>query len=90
MKVISVSATTTPNISDDIILVDTSGGDVSIHLPLSSKDKSFIIKKIDPSYNSVLIDSSIGETIEFNSFYEINTFLSAIKTVYNGTQWLNV
>jgi hypothetical protein len=52
--------------TDDLILVDASGGSVTINLPAASTvpGKVYYAKKTDSSANSMIIDPSGSETID--------------------------
>lgn len=74
----------------EIILVDASGGDVTITLPSPTGITSPIdIKKIDSSTNQVIIDGD-GANIDGASTREIDCQYVSISVVTNATNWFIV
>ena len=64
--VISKTAAYTALSTDSVVLVDASGGAVTITLPPSGgvPGKTFVVKKTDTSTNAVTIATAGGETID--------------------------
>ena len=82
---------TTTN-TDNVILVDASGGDVTITLPTiasATQKKSFLIKLIDDnSYANVCtIDGNGSETIEGATTHTLTAEGSYVRIQSNGTEW---
>jgi|15BtaG_2_1085339.scaffolds.fasta_scaffold00270_7 hypothetical protein len=77
--------------SDDIILVDTSSGGVTITLPDATKTESLgqqlVIKSVDAT-NTVTIDGHSAQTIDGSATLEISTLYEAKTLACNGTEWL--
>jgi hypothetical protein len=77
----------TTALTDDIILVDATAGDVIITLttPVGNSGKTFTVKKIDSTANTVTVSSSAGidgtTTKVYSTQYSGGTFQS------NGTQY---
>jgi len=60
----TVTASTTILLTDDILLVDASAGDVTIDLiDAATRHWTYDITKIDSSPNKVTIDGDVGQTI---------------------------
>lgn len=76
--------------NDRYILVDASGGNITISLPSASDAENkgvFEIKKTDSSSNLVIIDGNGSETIDGSTTVTINVQYEAISIVSNGTEW---
>jgi hypothetical protein len=74
---------------DDVILVDATGGDVTISLPAAAtvSGKKYDIKKIDASGFSVVIDADASETIDDLTTQSTNVQYESFSIVSNGTAW---
>lgn len=70
----SVSSNTTVNRLDDLVMVDCSGGDVTITLEtaVGADGRPHTIMKSDSSANSVIVDANGSETINGAATYEIS------------------
>ena len=77
----------TPLLSDYVILCDASSGSFTIALSSTTRriGKTYVIKKIDSSRNSVTI-AGIG-TIDGNPTLLISTPYDSVTIVSNGTDW---
>ena len=75
--------------SDDVVLVDASGGSFTLSLPSATTNtgKSFVIKKIDSSTDYVTIDPNSTETIDGDSTTTVNTRYESITLVSDGSNW---
>lgn len=87
--VVSKTSAYTANASDNTILVDASGGAVTITLPtaVGIKGREYIIKKIDSSANAVTIDGDGSETIDGVVTKDLENQYHGIKILSGGTNW---
>ncbi len=71
------------------ILVDTSGGAVTINLPAvaSNVDKVYYVKKITSDTNQITIDGNASETIDGALTQVIGQYLATLKIVSDGIAW---
>lgn len=67
----------------DVVLVDASGGAVSITLPAATENNSVYVKKIDSSANTVTI---VG-TIDTGTNLVISAQYAAYAVAADGTDW---
>lgn len=76
--------------SDETILGNATGGNISFFLPAVSgtQGKKYSFKKIDSSSNSVIIDPDAAETIDGASTYSLATQYRTVEIESDGTQWL--
>lgn len=76
-------------LTDDIVLVDASGGDVTITLPLvsTSNGKKYSFKKIDVSAFNMIIDGDGVETIDGQLTQSINTQYDGLTIACDGAAW---
>lgn len=76
------------NIDEDV-LVDASGGDVTINLPtaVGNTGQSIFVKKQDSSGNDVIIDGNSTETIDGQLTLTINVQYDGYELMSNGTNW---
>ena len=74
--------------TDDVILVDTSGGNVTINLPAASSNdkKVYVIKKTDAA-NIITVDGNASETIEGATTALLHTVNETMKIVCDATEW---
>lgn len=86
-NVVSKTADYTATASDYMIVVDASGGDVTITLPTASTvyRREYVIKKIDSSANSVIIASS--SLIDGASSFTIYSQYYSIKVKSDSSTW---
>ncbi len=84
--IISKAAAYTATPDDDFILVDTSGGNVTISLqPSANFSKPLTIKNIGE--NSVIIDPDGSETIDGSATLTISTEGQSIELAPDGSNW---
>lgn len=85
----TVSGNTTLDATYSNVLVDASGGPVTLTLPAaaSSTRRVYTIKKIDSSVNSVVIDGNGAETIDGAATVSLVTQYESLRIVCNGTSW---
>lgn len=50
--------------TDYLLMVDASGGGVTVYLPASQVGRQMVVKKVDASSNNVTIDASGSDTID--------------------------
>lgn len=83
------TANYTAVLTDDVILVDASGGAVTITLPAAADrtGKQYDIKKIDSSGNAVTIDGDGSETIDDSLTNIIGAQYNSVTIVSDGTEW---
>jgi hypothetical protein len=86
--VITKTSNYTVTFNEGIILVDSSGGNVTIILPtaVGNSGKRKIIKVIDKT-NTVAVDGESGETIDGATSYTFSANYDCIEVVSNGTEW---
>ncbi len=89
VQVVSKSADYTASAGDYVILVDASGGSVTITLPAASgvSGRVYYIKKTDSSGNSVIIDGNAAETIDGATTISTTTQYQAYTIVCDGSNW---
>jgi hypothetical protein len=87
LVVTNVSGATTLNATHHVVIVDTSGGAVTITLPASPvTGQSYRIKNAATSGNSVTVARN-GKNIE-NAASDLTLLdLDAVDVVYDGTEW---
>lgn len=85
----AVSAAYTVKSSDKVLLVDASGGGVTLTLPAaaSAKNSDVTIKKTDTTGNAVTIDGNGSETIDGGLTAVIVTPYVALRLYCDGTEW---
>ena len=90
VKTVSKTADYTATASDYIILVDSSGGAVTITLPAASgvPGRAYEIKKTDSSGNGVIIDANASETIDGALTVTTTTQYQSFSIVCDGSNWL--
>jgi len=84
----TLTGDTTLAATDHVVLVDASGGDVTLTLPLAaSRLSEFCIKKIDSSGNTVTIDGNGGETIDGSTTFVLTEQYDALRIFSDATEW---
>lgn len=83
---------TTPVTLDQLhrtVLSDATGGARVVNLPsaASSTQRTYTIKKIDASVNTVTIDASGAETIDGALTHVLTTQYQSVRIQSNGTSW---
>lgn len=83
------SAAYTATQADKLILVDASGGPVTITLPQASivDGQEYTIKKIDASSNTVTIDGNAAELIDEATTQALSNQYEALTVQCDGTEW---
>ena len=71
----------------EIVLVDASGGAVTVTLPTPSSGARVRVKKIDASTNTVTVSPSGTETIDGASSHSISQQYETYEYVSDGTDW---
>lgn len=71
------------------VLVDASGGNVTVNLPAASGNsgETIMVKKTDNSVNTVTIDGNSTETIDGNLTEVISGQYDSIQVVCDGSNW---
>jgi hypothetical protein len=89
VQIVSKSSSYTATANDYFILVDASGGAVTITLPASSgiTGRVYNIKKTDSSGNAVIIDPNSTETIDGLGTMSTTTQYQAFTVVCDGSNW---
>ncbi len=85
----TITSNTTLTINHHYVFANASSGNITITLPpaSSSKGREYVIKKIDSSSNSVIIDPNGNELIEGALTYSLTSQNQSVKIVCDGTQW---
>ncbi len=88
----TISATTTLDGTDAVVLVDASGGAVTVNLPAAAgvTRRSYVIKKTDSSGNVVTVDASGAETIDGATTQTLVAQFDSLTIVCDGTAWFIV
>jgi len=84
-NVVSVTSNYTASVGD-VVLVDASGGAVTITLPSPSSGAVVNVKKVDSSTNAVTIDGG-GANIDGQPSIQITTQYESYTLVSDGTNW---
>lgn len=95
VRVKSITANYTALWSDTVLLVNATGGNITVTLPdsgtvASPKDemgKIFHVKKVDASANTVTIDGFSTQTIDGATTNVINTQYDSVTIVSDGSNW---
>lgn len=76
------------SVGEDVI-VDASGGDVTVNLPAASGNsgQTILVKKTDSSVNTVTIDGNGTETIDGNLTLVISNQYDSYELVSDGSGW---
>jgi len=92
LAVTLVSSNTLLDETYGTVLVDASLGPVEITLPSVANGfvKIYNIKKIDSSSNVVTISPQTGETLDGESYFEINYQYDSYSIVNHPTGWFNI
>jgi hypothetical protein len=87
--IVSKSGNYTATINDSVIVVDASGGAVTITLPAAaiSKGRIYNIKKTDASVNALIVDGNASETIDGALTVNTTTQYHAFTLVCDGANW---
>lgn len=84
----AVSAATTID-QETVLLVDTSGGAITITLPPAAENEShcYYIKDTDGGGNAVTIDGNGSETIDGSTTLVLATAKGTAKLICDGSAW---
>lgn len=87
IRTITASATLSAN--DYTVLVNATGGAVTVTLPAAStvSGQTFHVKKIDATANAVTLDGSGTETIDGAATKSTTTQWASYSVQSNGTEW---
>jgi len=90
--VASVSTDTTLDETYSVVLVDASGGTITISLPQASgcKGRQYVIKKTDSSSYGVVVDPYGTETIDGSTTRTISTQWGKVEIVSDGSNWYEI
>lgn len=83
----TITTNTTLDSSHFTVLVDASGGDVTVTLPAVASGLIYHIKRIDNTANTVLIDGNGAETIDGGATAELTVQYETIKIQADSTEW---
>jgi hypothetical protein len=88
-NIVTKTSDYTATLTDGTIVVDASGGDVTISLPAATSGEGFklSIKKIDTSDNNVVIDANSTETIDGQTTMTWNVPWQGYVVQCNGSGW---
>lgn len=88
-SVVSKTTTYTATTSDDVILVDTSGGawTLSLYTAVGNSGKKLIIKKTNSEALALTIDPNGSETIDGSSTRKMWTLNESYTIVSDGSNW---
>lgn len=88
----SISADYTAQLYDCVLIVDASGGAVTVTLPSASNAKAqmFVVKRVDSSANAVTVAAQVGETIDGAASVALSTQYERIVIISDGTQWWRI
>ncbi len=83
-----LTADTTLTTAHHVVLVDASGGNVTISLPAASglNGRTYVIKRVDSSGNTVTIDPAGSETIDGSATSSVGALVCR-KIITNGSNW---
>lgn len=89
LEMYGATSSATLNISVDVLLVDATSGPVNITLvsPGANPNKTFVIKKIDPTGNAVTLLPAGSETIDGAPNRVITTQFTSVKVITDGANW---
>lgn len=76
--------------TDDVINVDDSSASVTITLPTPVDGKTYTIKKVDASLNTVTIAADSGDTIDGQSSITLNNYQEKVTVQSNGHHWFTL
>lgn len=90
--IVTKTANYTITIEDDVVLVDTTSGPLTISLPVAANCNglSVLVKKISSDVNSVTIDGNGTETIDGELTEMLAVQWQLVRMKSNGTAWFIV
>ncbi len=68
-------------------IVDASGGQVSLTLPVGVIGMEYTVKKVDSSNNPVTIEANGAEVIDGDGALVMTTQYAAVKILFDGIKW---
>lgn len=85
----SVDAAYTASWHDETLLVDATGGAVTVTLPAAASNKGLrlVVKKIDASANAVTVDGNSSETIDGAATVSTTTQYDVWRLHCDGAAW---
>ncbi len=88
LSVITKTANYTISAADDVILGDATAGSITITLPTAvGIVKSFTVKKVDSSANTVTINTTGGQTIDGSASIVISVQNTSKTVVSDNANW---
>lgn len=92
IAVTSKTSDYTATSSDQLILVNSTGGAVTINLPAAAGAAGAVyhIKKTDASGNNVIVDPNGAETVDGAATSTMNTQYQKVTVVSTGTAWCTI
>jgi len=86
-----VTANVTLTASNTVVLVDSTGGNVTVTLPdaTTNTGRYYVIKRTDGAH-SVTIQAQGGQTVEGNSQVTLSGAGSTDTLISNGIRWLRI
>ncbi len=89
VTVTTITSDTTITTSFVVVLCDASGGNITTTLltAVGNSGRWFVIKKIDSSANTVIIDSNGSETIDGGLTATLTSQFESINIVSDGSNW---
>ncbi len=88
LAVVTKSGSYGATTSDNVILVNASGGAVTITLPTATGNKrQYTVKKIDSSANAVTLATTASQTIDGVASAVIEIQYASISVVSDGSNW---
>jgi hypothetical protein len=74
---------------DHILRVNASGGEVFISLPNAQglMGREYMIKKIDGSGNQVVVKTSLGQTLDGQQEFRVNSQYQTLRVISSGEGW---
>jgi hypothetical protein len=75
--------------NESVILVNATTGTVTISLPAAALKPNwpYVVKKIDSSVNTVVVDPNGAETIDGAATKTLTTQYQSVRFISNGTAW---
>lgn len=85
----TITSTGTPLLTDFLLLVDASGGAVTVNLPeaAGSAGRPLVVKKIDAGTDAVTLDGDGAETIDGAATLVLAAQWDSVAIICDGTAW---
>jgi len=89
LSVVTKTTNYTTTSSDDVILVNTAGGNItiSLHAAANAVKKRITIKKISLDANDIIIDPNGAETIDGETTVTLRAVRESLTIVPDGSNW---